>query len=56
MKYIRISKSDGGEKEVTLEEIIDKTEGCGYWQQGTVEDMLADGQEVWTPFAIYKGV
>ena len=56
MKYIKTSKLDGSEKEVMLEEVIDKTEGCGYWKEGTVEEMLANGQEVWTPFAIYKGV
>ena len=54
MKYIKVSKFDNSEMEVTLEEVIDKTEGCGYWEQGTVADMLAEGQEVWTPYSIYK--
>ena len=54
MKYIKVSKADGSKKEVTLAEVIDKTEGRGYWKKGTVEEMLANGFEVWTPFAIYK--
>lgn len=54
MKYIKISKVDGNTTEVTLAEVIDKTEGYGYWEKGTVEEMLANGLEVWTPFAIYK--
>lgn len=54
MEYIRVSKSDGSEKIVTLSEIIDKTENMGYWKEGTVEQMLKDGLEVQTPFAIYK--
>ena len=54
MKYIKISKVDGSIKEVTLTDVIDKTEGCGYWKKGTVEEMLANGLDVCTPFAIYK--
>jgi len=54
MEFIKISKADGTEKKVTLAEVIDKTEGCGYWKAGTVKQMLADGLEVQTPFAIYK--
>lgn len=54
MRYLKISKEDGSEKEVSLAEVIDKTEGCGYWKEGTVEEMLVNGLEVWTPFAIYK--
>ena len=54
MEYIKVSKSDGSEKTVTLPEIIDKTENMGYWKDGTVEQMLKDGLEVQTPFAIYK--
>lgn len=54
MEYIRVSKADGTEKKVTLVEVIDKTEGHGYWKEGTVEQMLSDGLEVQTPFAIYK--
>ena len=54
MEYIRVSKSDGSEKKVTLEEIIDKTENRGYLKPGTVEEMLKDGLDVQTPFAIYK--
>ena len=54
MKYIKVSKADGNEKEITLAEVIEQTEGCGYWKEGTVEEMLLDGLEVWTPFATYK--
>lgn len=54
MEYIRISKVDGRETKVTLNEIIEKTEGGGYWKEGTVAGMLEEGLEVWTPFAIYK--
>ena len=54
MEYIRVSKQDGTERKVTLEEIIDKTENSGYWKPGTVEEMLKDGLDVQTPFAIYK--
>ena len=56
MKYIKISKHDGSETPVTLEEIIDNTENAGYWEKGTVEKMLADSLEVQTPFAIYKAL
>ena len=54
MKYIKTSKTDGSKMEVTLDEVVDKTEGCGYWKKGTVKEMLANGLEVWTPFATYK--
>lgn len=54
MEYVRVSKVDGSEKKVTLAEVIDKTEGRGYWKEGTVAEMLENGLEVWTPFAIYK--
>lgn len=56
MKYIRISKADNSEKEVSLTEILAKTEGAGYWKEGTVEEMLNNGLDVWTPFAIYKKI
>ena len=54
MEYIKVSKSDGSKTKVTLEEIIDKTEGNGYWKPGTVKEMLDNGLDVQTPFAIYK--
>lgn len=54
MKYIKVNKADGSEKEITLAEVIEQTEGCGYWKEGTVKEMLTNGFEVWTPFAIYK--
>lgn len=54
MEYISISKEDGSIKKVSLEEIIDKTEGSGYWKEGTVKEMLDNGLVVWTPFSIFK--
>ena len=41
-------------KETTLKECIEYTEGNGYQGKGTVKDMLELGQEVYTPFALYK--
>ena len=54
MKIIKTSKLDGKTTEVTLDEVIDKTENMGYWKPGTVEEMLEQGQEVFTPFATYR--
>lgn len=54
MKIIKTSKLDGKTTEVTLAEVIDKTENMGYWKPGTVEEMLEQGQEVFTPFATYR--
>lgn len=56
MEYIRISKDDGSIKPVSLSEIIDKTEGAGYWKKGTVEQMLNLGEVVFTPLAFYRAV
>ena len=39
---------------VGLEVAIKKTEGCGYYKPGTVKDMLQNGDELKTPWAVYK--
>lgn len=41
-------------KETTLEECLEHTEGAGYWAQGSVLEMLLQGDIVHTPFARYK--
>jgi hypothetical protein len=59
MKIIKTSKADGSTKEISLAECLEYTEGTdgyGYWKKGTVEQMLKDGIEVFTPFATYKMV
>ena len=40
----------------TLNDCLEHTEGAGFWREGTVEQMLREGHEVWNPFAHYKGV
>jgi len=40
--------------EITLKECIQYTEGSEYWKPGTVEEMLKNGQTVFTPSALYK--
>lgn len=54
MKIIKTSKFDGKTNIVTLDEVIEKTEKTGHWKPGTVEEMLNEGQEVFTPFATFK--
>jgi hypothetical protein len=39
--------------ETTQEECLLHTEGAGYWIPGTVLPMLARGETVFTPFALY---
>jgi hypothetical protein len=41
---------------VTVDEILNKTEGSGYWKPGTVLSMLNKGSLVWTPFAEFRTV
>jgi hypothetical protein len=40
--------------ETTEEECIKRTEEQGYWKKGSVLSILAEGNQVHTPFAIYK--
>lgn len=54
MDVIRKSKQTGDEQIVTMETAIDRTEGCGYCDKDTVKVKLLNGQEVETPYAIYK--
>lgn len=54
MKVIKVSKEDGSEKPVSLYNALCLTEGRGYWKAGTVAQMLVEGQEVQTPYAIFK--
>ena len=39
---------------VSLSDCIEHTEKDGYWKPDTVEQMLKDGNVVFTPFAEYK--
>lgn len=43
-------------KEISLKRCIELTEGSGYWQSDSVQNMLNGGQEVWTPFSIFYQV
>lgn len=56
MNVVRVSKETGEEKPVDLYRVLCLTEGKEYWKAGTVTQMLAEGQEVQTPFGIYKKV
>ena len=56
MQIVKVSKEDGSEKPVSLYNTLCLTEGRGYWKAGTVAQMLAEGQEVQTPFAIFKKI
>ena len=38
----------------TIEECLDKTEGAGYWKQGSVVEGLKVGLIIETPFAQYR--
>ncbi len=40
--------------EITLDECLDKTEGCEYWVKDSVLLMLRDGLVIFTPWAEYK--
>jgi hypothetical protein len=40
--------------QVILDDCIDKTENSGHYKTGTVENMLKQGLEVQTKFAVYK--
>lgn len=54
MDVIRISKVNNDESIVTLETAIDRTEGCGYCEKDTVQVRLLNGQDIETPYAIYR--
>lgn len=54
MDVIRISKQTRDEQIVTMETAIDRTEGCGYCEKDTVQVRLLNGQDVETPYAIYR--
>ncbi len=55
MKILKKYREPDAEwQEVTLEDCIDKTENSGHYKTGTVENMLKQGLEVQTPFAVYK--
>ena len=40
--------------ETDLEDIIEHTEGSGFWKPDTVEDMLEQSLIIRTPFCEYK--
>ena len=40
--------------EITQEECLELTEGCGYWKKGTVLNMLEEGHTVFTAFSLFK--
>lgn len=54
MKIIATDKGDGTRSEVSIEEAVTACEGCGYWKEGTVKEMLEQGLPVWTPFVTYQ--
>ena len=54
MKILKRYTDETEWEETTKEECVEHTEGSLYWKPDTVLKMLADGQEVHTPFAIYK--
>ena len=39
--------------EVTLEFALDKLEGSGYWEKGTVKEMLLNNEVVFNPYCEY---
>ncbi len=41
-------------EEISVSQFKEETEGKGYWQRGTAVSMIQKGQEIFTPFAIYK--
>jgi len=50
-------KEKGAKWEITTEEdCLKSTEGAGYWKIGTVLSMLRQGQEVFTPTALYRAI
>ena len=54
MKILKRYTDEAGWEETTIEECVEHTEGALYWKPDTVLKMIADGQEVRTPFAYYK--
>ena len=49
-----MDKETGKVDFTTLEDCIEHTEGRGYWKPGTVENMLEEGNGIFTPFYIYN--
>ena len=47
-------KGEKNWEEIDLETMLEKTEGGGYWEKGSVINRLKDGQKVFTPYAFYK--
>lgn len=50
----RFKDPGSGWEETTLKECLDKTEGAGYWKQGSVVEGLKAGLLLFTPFAYYR--
>ncbi|OGW38987.1 MAG: hypothetical protein A2010_08465 [Nitrospirae bacterium GWD2_57_9] len=40
--------------ETTEQECVEHTEGSGFWKKGSVLPMLAEGEQVFTPYAYFK--
>jgi len=47
-------KGEDNWEPISLEKTLDYTEGRGYWEKGSVKNILLQGGVVWTPVAIYR--
>lgn len=54
MKILKRYVEEDVWNETTQEECLEHTEGSGYWVEGSVLPLLAEGHVVHTPFAHYK--
>jgi hypothetical protein len=55
MKILKAFKDDPDNWfPVCLDECLDKTEGSWFYQKGTVKELLKEGLELQTPYAVYK--
>ena len=53
MKIFKRYVDESTWNEISVDEMIDKTEGRGYWEEGTALKVLKEHGEIFTPFARY---
>lgn len=54
MKILTQLKGEDTWQEITLEECLFRTEEAGFYDQGSVQEMLENGIAVDTPWSIFK--
>jgi hypothetical protein len=56
MQVQKMYRRGGNWHDITLDDLIAQTEILGFYDRGTVETLLARGEEIRTPYAVFRAV